>query len=510
VPRTTRRRFVAASLALGATLVTPRSRARAQRLDVVFGHGVASGDPDATSVVLWTRVSGGSGEDVEVRCQLALDAELRQTIFETTTTACAARDYTAKVIATGLAPGTTYYYRFEACDAISPIGRTRTLPIGDVPRVRLAVASCSSYASGNFHAYRHISRRDIDAVLHLGDYIYEYGDAGVGNTRQLDPPHETITLEDYRRRYALHRRDPDLKAAHAAHPFITIWDDHEIANDAYRLGAENHTPDEGAWMARRLAATRAYFEWMPVREAVPGALSRAFAFGTLASLFVLDTRLEGRDRQARWHLDYAALDDPHRDLLGHAQERWLLDAIAASRSAYTLLASQVMLAPLRRPPSTPMERPSPYRIDTWDGYPVARRRLLEALEARGVRDLVVLAGDIHSSWASELAIDPFDPSRYDPVTGRGAIGVEFVTPGITSPSVVPRDALAGLLATNRHVQWAELTRCGYYVLELAAGGATASYTLFDDITQSETRVETAATFRVARGTSHLESVRTSI
>jgi alkaline phosphatase D len=249
---------------------------------------------------------------------------------------------------------------------------------------------------------------------------------------------------------------------------------------------------------------------MPVREGEHGILHRAFHIGDLASLFLLDTRIEGRDRQARWHLDYAVLDDPSRQLLGLAQEAWVVDGIASAQSAYKIIASQVMLAPLRRPQASPTERPSPLRTDTWDGYPEARARLLRAIESRNVRDLLVLSGDIHSSWASELAREPYDPTHYDPVTGRGAIGVEFVTPSITSPSVVAREALAGLLSTNRHVQWAELTRSGYMLLELSERGATASYTLFDDVTVPETRAETAATFRVARGASHIEAVRTAV
>lgn len=513
VPRTTRRRFVASGLALGASILAPRRGTKAQAPAAApgtFAHGVASGDPLASRVILWTRVSGSTDSHVPVRYEIALDTEFRRKVLEGADTACADRDYTVKVDAEGLSPGVTYYYRFTALGATSPVGRTRTLPRGRVERARIGVASCSSFASGYFHAYRHLARRDVDFVLHLGDYIYEYGEGTIGNARALDPPHETISLTDYRRRYALHRRDPDLALLHATHPFIAIWDDHELANDAFRGGAENHSPEEGTWAQRKRDATRAYLEWMPVREGEHGILHRAFHVGDLASLFVLDTRLEGRDRQARWHLDHAVLDDPSRQLLGLAQEAWVVDGVTSARSTYKIIASQVMLAPLRRPRASPTEHASPLRTDTWDGYPEARARLLRAVAARNVRDLVVLSGDIHSSWVSELTQDPYDPTHYDPVTGRGAIGVEFVTPSITSPSVVPREALAGLLTTNRHVQWAELTRSGYLLVELSERGITASYTLFDDVTAVETRAETAATFRVGRGASHIEAVRTAV
>ncbi len=332
-----RRRFLwESSLALGpvplADMVRPEAlvaQASSPRRDV-FGHGVASGDPRSDRLVLWTRVSRATGE-VSVRWTMAENPGLTRVVARGETRTGAGRDYTVKVDVAGLTPGTTYYYRFEALGARSVVGRTRTLPAAGVGRVRLALASCSNFAHGYFNAYRRIARRlDVDVVLHLGDYIYEYeqgrdAEADFAKLRVLDPLTEITALEDYRRRYALYRSDPDLQAAHQQHPFIAVWDDHEVANNAWREGAENHQLEDGDFRTRRDAAYRAYLEWLPVRDtgsARQPLIYRSFAIGDLADLIMLDTRVIGRDQQVG-RQDVGGLEDPRRTILGPAQEHWL-------------------------------------------------------------------------------------------------------------------------------------------------------------------------------------------
>ena len=278
-----------------------------------FTHGIASGDPLADRVILWTRVLPGSGNAEAVPCtwQVAADDSFDTVVASGEAIARAERDYTVKVDAAGLAPGTSYCYRFIANGVISPVGCTRTLPVGAVSEFKMAVASCSNYPQGFFHAYRDIAEADLDVVLHLGDYLYEYPVGEYVNPvaenqfgRKVEPEHEILVLEDYRMRHGLYRTDPDLQAAHAAHPWITVWDDHEMMNDTWRAGAENHDEGEGDFFKRIHAARQAYHEWMPIRtgaEGDQGVIYRAFQIGDLADLLMLDTRLVGRDEQ----LDYA-------------------------------------------------------------------------------------------------------------------------------------------------------------------------------------------------------------
>jgi alkaline phosphatase D len=320
---------------LGIGLVYAR-----QGSEAVFRHGVASGDPLRDRVVLWTRVTPGApGTMVDVEWMIARDARMSRAIARGSMRTSAERDYTVKIDAVGLEPGSTYYYRFAARGARSPVGRTRTLPTRPTSRVRLALASCSNLPFGYFNAYaRTAARNDLDAVLHLGDYIYEYANGTFGDGTALGripmPDREIVALDDYRTRYAQYREDPDLQAAHRQHPFIVIWDDHETANNSWRGGAQNHQPDEGEWSVRRAAAVQAWREWMPVRE-LPGLeyrLYRHFAFGDLADLMMLDTRLEGRDEQVASRDDVAAIERADRQLLGAAQEQWLLETLRDSKA----------------------------------------------------------------------------------------------------------------------------------------------------------------------------------
>jgi len=289
-----------------------------------FTHGIASGDPLADRVILWTRLIPGNGQHAEIDCQwqVAKDAEFKQLVSSGSASTSAARDYTIKVDVGGLAPGSQYYYRFLRDSISSPVGTTRTLPEGDISEFRLGVCSCSNYPQGYFNTYRHMANTDLDLVLHLGDYIYEYAEGVYANPvatgelgRQVEPGTEILSIEDYRMRYGLYRTDADLQAVHARHPFVTVWDDHEFANDCWTEGAENHNEGEGDFAARARAARQAYHEWMPIRTAEAGdqaPIYRSFKIGNLADLMMLDTRIHGRDRP----LNYA-VDLPMRSALYH-------------------------------------------------------------------------------------------------------------------------------------------------------------------------------------------------
>ena len=345
----------------------------------------------------------------------------------------------------------------------------RTAPKGRTKRLRLGMCSCSNYAYGWFHAYRHLAEAEVDAVLHLGDYIYEYADGNYGGKRPLDPPHEIVTLDDYRRRFALNRLDPDLAEVHRVHPFIVTWDDHETANNAWTGGAENHDEGEGDWGERVAAAWQAYDEWMPVRPGLEGKLYRHLAFGDLVDIFVLDTRIVGRDQQTS---DPDVAWDDARQLLGEAQEAWLLDALGASQAVWKLLAQQVMMAPLFV--SDDIDKPRPVNADQWDAYPAARERILDV--ASGLDGVVVLTGDIHSSWANEIA---GTPAQYDG-TGANNRAVEFVTPGITSPGFPLEDLLGTLGPSHPWVRWANGHQRGYVVLTIERKRLQADWWLLPD------------------------------
>ncbi|MEO1273094.1 MAG: alkaline phosphatase D family protein, partial [Myxococcota bacterium] len=298
----------------------------------LFQHGVASGDPLTDRVILWTRVTPAEEAEVEVYYEVALQPDITQRVAAGVFSTNAARDYTVKVDPTGLPPGTTLYYRFQALGRMSPIGRTRTAATPDtaLDRFRLAVVSCSNYTSGYFHGYRQIGQRaDLDLVIHLGDYIYEYGSS---NFRPSDPPNEITTLEDYRLRYAQYRSDPDLQEAHRQHPWIVVWDDHESADNSWRDGASNHTPiEEGDWETRLNESWQAWSEWQPVRDQEPLKIWRSFRFGDLVDLFMLDTRIWGRELQLAVNL---VEDDLSRQLLGSDQEAWLIDQLGSASARW--------------------------------------------------------------------------------------------------------------------------------------------------------------------------------
>lgn len=544
-----RRTFLAGSAAVAGTLgsvgvlgqpasaSTPAGSASTNP----FRYGIASGDPLPDAVLLWTRVTptadslpgSGLGPRVAVGWQVATDPGFRWVVAHGSTVTGPERDHTVKVDATGLTPATAYYYRFTLDRTASPVGRTRTAPAptSSPERLRFAVVSCSNWEAGYFSAYRHLAARgDLDAVLHLGDYVYEYGTGlyayGKSNTvvRPHEPPHEMVTLADYRQRHAQYKTDPDLRALHAAVPWITTWDDHETANDAWSGGAENHQPDEGDWATRKAVARKAYDEWMPVRLSGTSALGdgvqvyRHLQFGRLADLTMLDLRSYRSQQVAT--TDLGSAGDPARTITGAAQMQFLKDRLADNDAVWKLVGNPVMISPVLFPPldqylagpvadMTGVLPPDgvAYNVDQWDGYTADRRELVDFLADRGVTNTVFLTGDIHSAWACEL---PVDPGTY-PLSRT--VGVELVATSVTSnnlddltgspprtTSVAVEDAIK---ASNRHVKYLDFDSHGYSVLTI-----TPQETQMDWYVTSD-RADPAATstwstgWRVAAGSSKL-------
>jgi alkaline phosphatase D len=447
-----------------------------------FGHSVASFDPTDSSVLLWTRLEGGG----EVAWEIARDPQMRAIVDQGTAHASAERDHTVTVDVDGLEPATTYWYRFRADGADSPTGRTQTLPAGPTDRFVLATVSCARFSVAPFGVYRAVAEREVDLVLHLGDYIYE--DDGSKGPRDHDPPRTATTLDDYRRRIAQIRSDPDAQALHLRHPMVTIWDDHDLADNAWATGAKAHDDAEhGPWSQRVAAAAQARAEWLPARLLDPGDVEttwHSLAIGDLAELVLLDTRLKGRDQHSG---DEGTLDleDPARSLLGPDQRAWLRERVAEADAPWLVVASGVVVNEIKLPWPRPLRRinalmPNGYAAiddeilhdDQWDGYPAERTRLAGWLADRGARGgrTVILSGDVHSSWA-------FDGPQF----AGEPVAVEITTPAVSSAPMararVPgmRRLLSRQANALDHVRYAELTARGYATLELTATAATATW-----------------------------------
>ncbi len=461
--------------------------------------------------------------------------------------------------AEGLQPGTDYWYRFEARtiggDVASPLGRTRTAAAPDAsPVLRFAVVSCSNWPFGRFHAYRDIaSAEPLDAVIHLGDYLYEYGRDGYGGSvgqtldRNHNPTREIITLEDYRTRHAQYKTDPDLQAAHAAAPWICTWDDHESTNNAYRNGAENHNPEEneGVWSDRKQAAVQAYLEWMPVRDPDVGkpreALYRRYDFGKTASVICLESRLTGRSDEISWFTELGGLEpeqlpmaaartmrkvqDETRTMLGSSQEAWLANQLedSANRQSWQVLANQVIMARVRSPnfrASLSAEQIAaqdvsyiqdliefsqlglPWNLDAWDGFPAARERLYTSAKQAGAR-LVTLTGDTHTAWANTL-VDAQGEQR----------GVEFGCTSVTSPGFgsymkAVDDIGAQFAAANPEVAYYDPHGNGWTLVTLTDKQVRADYVKISDVTAPDFSAERTAGWsarRAGKGFTPLEPV----
>lgn len=488
-----------------------------------FTHTVASGEPGVDKVLLWTRYVGA--QDLALEFQVAETMDFADPVAEGSALAKAEHDWCAKSWADGLLPGRWYYYRFIAPDgSISPVGRTRTLPDGPVANWRMAVFSCSNLGFGWFNAYAHAADSgEFDLALHLGDYFYEYqlgtypSLEQLVSGRDLEPRNEIVALADYRLRYAAYRADPDLQRVHQLYPFITVPDDHETANDSWKGGAENHQPDaEGAWDARKAAAMRANREWLPVSD----AMWARYDIGDLATIFRLETRLTARDKQfslgtivkgiepgPQWDAAITKFRDetwrdPARTLMGSEQEGWLANGMKQSVGAkrrWQVLAQQIVMAQLLAPPSLSDELPAdaqdwirtrlnnraqasrlgvPFNMDAWDGYPAARDRLLDSARQADA-NLVVLSGDSHNSWASNL---------------WGA-GVEFAGHSVTSPGaedwlrwMAHEDIARRMVEGNSELKWANTGQRGYMAVELTPERATCEYRYLDTVRQKSTRL----------------------
>ncbi|MEY3052137.1 MAG: hypothetical protein RLY31_1922 [Bacteroidota bacterium] len=452
-----------------------------------FCFGIASGDPLPSAVVIWTKLYLPEDTTAQpVFWELAHDEGMERTVASGWFTALPATAYTVKVDVGGLAAGTTYHYRFRWGNRWSMVGDTRTAAAGSPDTVRFAVVSCADYVRGYYNAFADIARRrDLDAVLHLGDYIYEYGNwkgfRGKGVVRRHIPDHTCRTLQDYRTRYAQYRCDPQLAAAHRRHPFIVVWDDHEIANNSHTDGTDGHLGD-AAWEERKAHAIQAYFEWMPIREQPAGQrVMRRFHFGELADLWMLDGRMEGRSPQAAGK-DDPRWQDPDRTMLGADQRRWLLEGMDSSTARWKVWGNQVIFSPLND--SKVFDRRPAIAMDRWDGYPAERRLLFDHLETAGDPHLIVLTGDVHTSWVFDLTANPLDPGRYDPATGKGVLGAEFVTPSVSSfnfDEVLPRPLVLEArrrftkASNNPHLRYVDLVRHGYLTLTLSRETARADY-----------------------------------
>ena len=456
-----------------------------------FYHGVASGDPLSDRVIIWTRITpDDSVGNIPVQWEIAENENFDPLIKSDTTSTSPLKDYTVKVDVDGLAPGKFYYYRFKAMDKTSPTGRTKTIPSGDVDSLKFAVVSCSNWEFGYFNAYDRISEKEVDAVLHLGDYIYEYGTGGYGNKnidRKNLPPYEIVSLRDYRTRYSQYHLDNGLRNVRQRHPLIAIWDDHEIANDAYSTGAKNHQPDkEGEYDQRKAAAKQAYYEWIPIRE--NNKLYRNFSYGSLADLIMLDERLEGRTKQLD-SINHPGMNSSERSMLGEEQLQWFENQLKDSKATWKVVGNQVIFSDLDGSLVNPKR---PRSLDSWDGYPAEKKTIVSFIKENGIKNIVFLAGDTHASWAFEVAIDV--AKTYNPKNSSGAIAVEFGTTSVSSANSnesKPDDTVkineAKILKTNPHLKYTNHRDHGYLLLTLYPQKAKAEWYYVETLIQPDKR-----------------------
>ncbi len=539
----TRRMALGALLGGSAAACTPQGpeeySSERGRAGGTFAHGIASGDPLTDRVILWTRITPEDPriDDIPVSWEISDSKAFTTVISSGEVPASKAKNRTVKVDAGGLNSGTEYFYRFKSGEQTSPIGRTKTLPDGAVENVRFAVVSCSNWQQGYFNVYDHIARSgEFDAILHLGDYYYEYdtskaNDAMTQAGRLHEPRHEIVTLDDYRIRHAQYRSDPGLQAVTSQMPVIAIWDDHESSNDSWRDGAENHTSDEGDWDDRKQAAMRAYYEWMPIRDPEPSKgkefLYRAFEWGDLLTLCTTETRLLARGEPViiEDHYDLITsegglekfqneiLNDPNRNMMGQDQIDWITNQFSKSKDAgkpWRLLANQVLLGRLITPDLSPHVNESaiesiekqwagirdfvglssyglPVYPDSWDGYPVARERFYSSLQQAGVEDILVVTGDSHEFWANDLTNDAGDK-----------MGVELGTTSVSSDTLAvflgdaTEDYALLMTQTNKDVRYYDPLTSGYLDLTLTPRRAEVRMISVDTTHKPEyTAVESA-------------------
>jgi len=499
-----------------------------------FTHSVASGEPGSDTMLLWTRYVPATGDTAELRAEIAETPDFARIVSGGAQITGVWRDFTAKITVDNLKPNTRYHYRFVAPDgSFSPVGTTKTLPVGPVDRFRTVTFSCSNMPYGFFNAYAHAAARDdIDLAIHLGDYFYEYetGDYPAVKDQVAGrvplPAGELLHLADYRLRYGSYRSDPDLMALHAKHPMIVQWDDHESSNDSWEGGAQNHQPNEGDWNARRAASIQAYREWMPVSDEP----WKSYEIGTLATLFRTETRLLARTRQPDVAPLFEASDpgsalkafrdgawmDPAVTMMGSQQESWLAHAMAQSvRQGQqwqivgfgTIMGQTVMPAQAMSwlSPDSPERARNyllsgvaaakvglPFNYDNWGGYPAARARFLRTAQGLGA-NLVVLSGDSHNAWAYDLGQD-----------GKPA-GVEFAGHAVTSPGYEaasktdPKVIAAALVKANPELKWCDTSRRGYMTMTLTPATVSNDWIMVDTIKAKNPAGRIGHTATVARG-----------
>lgn len=428
-----------------------------------FYHGVASGDPTSNSVIIWTRLTPDTGwvGTADVLWRVATDTGMTNIVQSGTFSTDQSKDYTVKIDVSGLSPNTFYFYEFTYWGYNSIRGRTKTAPAAGADSLRFAVVSCANYEAGYFNAYKVIKdRNDVDAIIHLGDYIYEYEHDGYAfnatANRIWEPQNEITVLSDYRTRYAVYRLDEDLMRLHQQFPFFNVWDDHESANDSYKDGAENHTEGaEGLWINRKKYSRQAFFEWLPIREQSPGndsTIYRVIDYGDLVDFIMLDTRIHGRDEQVS--ATSPSVDDTARTILGVDQFIWLKQQMLNSNAQWKVLGQQVMIAPLEI-------FGSPVNADQWDGYAADRLKLMNFVLDSNINNVVALTGDIHTSWANDVPT-----SSYVSSTGAGSAFVEFVTTSVTSPGLPIPVPAAIVQALNPHIKYADLSNKGFTILDV--------------------------------------------
>ena len=475
-----------------------------------FYHGVASGDPLQDRVIIWTRVTTNA-PTVQVEWTMATDAAFTDIVATGTEMTDASKDYTIKVDVTGLESNTTYYYIFKALNSYSLVGRTKTAPTADeAEHLRFALVSCSNWDQGYFNVYGRLAdRNDLDAIFHVGDYIYEYEDDFYADPSLADrvhfPDREIVSVEDYRARFAQYRTDPDMIRVHQQHPFVATWDDHESTNDSYVDGAQNHQPDtEGDWNIRKQIARDVYFEWLPIRNNGQQKIFRKLNYGNLADVMVLDTRLEGRTVQPSSVLD-PDFNDP-RPLLGAEQKAWLLDNLSNSTATWKIIPQQIFFSPWNEAGMFAQDKTDPqavlgaesFFLDIWDGYPAERAEIVNHIQSNSIDNVVILSGDIHCSFANDVTLEPViyplaefnylpQPSpTYNPATGEGSVAVEFICPSVTSANfeeAVGPDLTAffeflnnnpqefppssgNFYNYNPHIKYNDLDQTGYLILDV--------------------------------------------
>ncbi|KIW19262.1 hypothetical protein PV08_03556 [Exophiala spinifera] len=541
----------------------PRSTTAADSLN--FTHGVASGDPYPNSVILWTRCSPTfddvksnsstsgyvplynpvpiyndtdegkpvSTSPVCLDWKIASDKELSSVVDSGTVYTSSDVDYTVKVEATQLKPFTQYWYQFTICNTnqSSPVGRTKTtpLPTDDVQGVNLAVYSCSNFPFGFFNAYGNPVRKEsVDYVIHLGDYIYEYknGDYGWGQSigRVPLPDREIYTLYDYRKRHATYRTDLDLLASHQNFPWIPVWDDHEVADNTYRDGSSELNNTEASFVEdggvsvdqRKMNAVRAYFEWLPIRQVDMGddlRIWRSFSIGKLLDLVMLDTRQYDRsitDLYWNTHYIHQISNDAGRSMMGPRQESWFYSSLkqsAARGAAWRIIGSQTVFSRINE--SLAYGNVDPLDYDAWDGYQANRNRTFATLYGHNITNNIMISGDSHANWVSDLVW--LDRHPYDPATGEGAIGVEFAGAAVSSPSPGGQNislaasvvASEWLVAANRELQWSELYYRGYYELHVTPAKVEARYFGLPTIVNRNPGEISLANFTVLSGENRL-------